>query len=288
MAEIRQGINGMDCLELVHQSGARLVIYLQGAHATAWRDAHGNDILFMSEKSSFKSGHPIRGGIPVVFPQFGDGLLPKHGFARINQWKYLGADSSDACAMSAFELTDSEETRRLWPHTFRVEMEFRLRSEELEIVFTVENTGAEAFEFQNGLHTYFAVGDISGVSVSGLHGAEYVDFLRDAAKRRDIRPAVVFDRETDRVYPYAPDELVIRGAASGRAIKIVKHNMNDVVIWNPWIEKARRMPDFGDDEYKRMVCVETGNLHAPLVLPKGAIHTSAALFRIEGVRQAPC
>jgi len=32
------------------------------------------------------------------------------------------------------------------------------------------------------------------------------------------------------------------------------------VLWNPWIAKAQQMPDFGNEEYKQIVCVESGNV----------------------------
>jgi D-hexose-6-phosphate mutarotase len=31
-------------------------------------------------------------------------------------------------------------------------------------------------------------------------------------------------------------------------------------VWNPWIAKAKAMPDFCDEEYREMVCVESGNV----------------------------
>ena len=35
-----------------------------------------------------------------------------------------------------------------------------------------------------------------------------------------------------------------------RAVVIHKKGFPDAVVWNPWIDKAAGMADFGDDEYK--------------------------------------
>ncbi len=36
----------------------------------------------------------------------------------------------------------------------------------------------------------------------------------------------------------------------GRAVVIEKEGFPDAVVWNPWIDKAAGMGDFGDEEYK--------------------------------------
>src|ERR1700734_1263743 len=46
-------------------------IYLHGAHLAAWQPAGHAPALFLSERSSFTAGKPIRGGVPIIFPWFG-------------------------------------------------------------------------------------------------------------------------------------------------------------------------------------------------------------------------
>ena len=46
----------------------------------------------------------------------------------------------------------------------------------------------------------------------------------------------------------------------GRKILVEKQGSASTVVWNPWIAKSRQMPDFGDEEYERMICVESGNV----------------------------
>jgi D-hexose-6-phosphate mutarotase len=43
-------------------------------------------------------------------------------------------------------------------------------------------------------------------------------------------------------------------------ILFTKKNHGHLVVWNPWIEKAKAMGDFGDEEYKNMICVEPGSV----------------------------
>jgi len=277
---LKCGVNGLPYLELRNPSGAQLDIYLHGAHATSWRTAEGRQMLFMSKKSFFKPNSPIRGGIPVVFPQFGDGPLPKHGFARINDWTFLNSQlTEDDCVEARLEMSENQQTFKLWPHKFRLELLFRLKAAELEISFSITNTGKKKFEFKNGLHTYFAVVDIGQASLAGLIGAGFVDFLGDKTVRAETREKIKFERETDRIYPSAPNTVVLEDAGNRRKVVIEKQGMNDVVIWNPWVEKSKRMEDFGDDEYNKMVCVETGNLHDSVFLPPGTTRNSLTRFR---------
>ncbi|OMO79458.1 Aldose 1-/Glucose-6-phosphate 1-epimerase [Corchorus olitorius] len=42
-----------------------------------------------------------------------------------------------------------------------------------------------------------------------------------------------------------------------------------IVVWNPWDKKAKAMADFGDDEYKHMLCVEAVAIEKPITLKPG-------------------
>jgi D-hexose-6-phosphate mutarotase len=65
-----------------------------------------------------------------------------------------------------------------------------------------------------------------------------------------------------------PVEIIDPGL--GRKIQVEKSGSKSTVLWNPWITKAQQMPDFGNDEYKQMVCVESGNVASNKVtLPPG-------------------
>ncbi len=61
-----------------------------------------------------------------------------------------------------------------------------------------------------------------------------------------------------------------------------KRGSDVTVIWNPWIAKAHAMPDFGDDEWPRMVCIETCNAaDHPVTLHPGHRRAMNATIRSE-------
>lgn len=256
---LAEEIIGMPKVALTHRSGSSAEIYIQGAHITSWKDHRGEERLFLSRMSEFIPRHPIRGGIPVVFPQFGDGPLPKHGFARVADWQLSGSSVSDDGDVSIIlTLGDSEPTRRIWDFRFSLEMIVTLGADSLSVRMSVANTGDDPFDFQIALHTYFAVSDIHSAAVCGLDGVEYLDALQDRLRLTEPHLGVTFDGELDRIYLSTPDRLVITDGAGRKRMLIGKRGMPDAVVWNPWIEKSIRLADFGDDEYRQMVCVETG------------------------------
>lgn len=267
-------------LTLRHASGAEVEIYLQGAHVASWRPPGGEEVLFMSRHTHLEPGVPIRGGIPVVFPQFSDrGPLPKHGFARTLPWEVVeeGVDATGAAA-ARLRLTDSEETRRLWPHPFLAEVHVSL-DDGLTTTLSVTNTGDRAFAFTSALHTYYRVGDVRRTSVHGLDGSWYLG-VAPGGEPTEMRGPLPVEGETDGVYAGAADRLLILDPALNRALVIEKTGFADAVVWNPWIEKARALPDFGDDEYREMLCVEPANIALPTHLVPGQEWSGTQRVRI--------
>lgn len=279
---ILPGTNGLPKVVLTHPSGARCEVYLHGAHVTSWTDPAGEELLFLSRESLFAAGRAIRGGIPVIFPQFGSGVLAQHGFARTSDWLLSStALNEDDSVVAAFLLNDTPEIRALWPHPFHLEISVHLGERELAITITVRNTGQQPFDFNAVLHSYFAVADIRQCTLSGLADVHYIDSLRENAREVETHTALRFAAETDRIYLQAPDVLRLDDDSRARTLYISKTNMPDVVVWNPWIAKAQRMHDFGDDEYQRMLCVETGNMAATQPLPPGEEWCGNTVLRSE-------
>lgn len=274
-------MSGLPRVVLASPSGAGAEVYLQGAHVASWTDAAGTPLLFVSERSRWEPGAAIRGGIPVVFPQFADrGPLPKHGFARTARWERVetGADGGDAAAL--FRLTDDERTRALWPYPFRAELRVAL-DEGLTLTLRVANTGDAGFDFTAALHTYLRVGDVRRTTIEGLRGTEYVDKVDDRARKTEESGAVAITGETDRVYVGAPDRLRVRDRAAGRTVVVEKEGFPDAVVWNPWAELARELSDLGDEEYLSMLCVESAAVETPVRLAPGGEWSGTVRLRVE-------
>ena len=270
-------------IDLAHPSGARAAVYLQGAHVASWTDAAGAERLFVSARSKYEAGAAVRGGIPVIFPQFADqGPLPKHGFARTAAWEHVESGTEPrGAAWALLRLSDTGATRALWPHAFRAELRVAVDADSLALALRVANTGDGTMAFTCALHTYLRVDDVRGAAVEGLRGTRNLDKLRAGAAFTEERGAVEVAREVDRVYVAAPDRLRVRGAAGGRTLVLEKGGFPDAVVWNPWEEGARALPDMADDEYLRMLCVEPAAAAEPVHLAPGGEWTGTQRLRVE-------
>ncbi|HAG40367.1 MAG TPA: D-hexose-6-phosphate mutarotase, partial [Pseudoalteromonas sp.] len=69
---------------------------------------------------------------------------------------------------------------------------------------------------------------------------------------------VEFTRETDMVYTQAAKQQHIH--TPDGIINVSRENSSSCVLWNPWIEKSKRLSNFADDEYLSMVCLEAANV----------------------------
>jgi len=248
---LQTGKGGLPLIR-IESAASSAEIYYHGAHVSHFQRRNEPPLLFMSEASEFEAGKPIRGGVPIVFPWFGarDGM-PMHGFARLAEWNVVTSKLlPDGSVMLHFRL----------PHDDMFDTDFIVTvGETLAMELSVTNTGRSDFRFESCLHTYFQIGDIHQVEIAGLKGARYLDTLV-SQEFTEAEETIRFTGETDRVYQNSSAGVEIRDPVLRRIIRVRKSGSLSTVVWNPWIAKSQRMPDFGDDEYLRMLCVESGNV----------------------------
>ncbi|KAG6666706.1 putative glucose-6-phosphate 1-epimerase isoform X3 [Carya illinoinensis] len=276
--EHTKGVNGLPKVILREVRGCSAEVYLYGAQVTSWKNEHGEELLFLSSKATFKPPKAIRGGIPICFPQFGvQGSLEQHGFARNRHWM-VDPDPPPFLTCSPNKafidliLKHSEEDAKIWPHRY----EFRLRvtlgpGGDLMMTSRIRNTNTDGkpFMFTFSYHTYFAITDISEVRVEGLETLDYLDYLKNKERFTEQGDAITFEAEVDKAYLSTPTKIAIIDHERKRTYELRKDGLPDAVVWNPWDKKAKATPDFGDNEYKQMLCVEAACVEKPITLKPG-------------------
>lgn len=272
-ATVAPGTGGLPKLTLIAPDGARAEVYLYGAHVASWVPAGGVERMFLSRKSAFQRGAPVRGGIPIAFPQFGmDGPLPLHGLVRLMMWELVSAGADPAVAagqgaVARLRVTDTAESRARWDHAFEAALVVEIGGNKLSVTLEVRNTGAAAFDFTTALHTYLAVDAVSETTVEGLAGLRYRDNAAGGVEVQDDAPVVSFRGEVTRIYFAAPAEAHV--AEAGRTTTIQQCGFPDVVVWNPGAVKCATVPDLEPEDYRRFVCVEAAAVRTPIHLPPG-------------------
>jgi D-hexose-6-phosphate mutarotase len=246
-------------------------VYRHGAHVTGFQKNGEPLLLFMSAKSHFAPGQPIRGGVPICFPWFGnrDGE-PAHGFARVAEWQLVKTSAVlDGAVTLTFALPQIP-GREAWKN-LRTEFVVTIAEALTMELITTNDACGETLEIENCLHTYFRVGDIGAVSIAGLQNAPFDDFAFGAngARKPASGAPLRITQETNRVYPDNTSAVEIRDENLKRTIRVEKFNSRSTVVWNPWT--TQKLPDdFDPAEYKTMVCVESGNVKQNKIsLPPG-------------------
>eukprot|EP01039_Chlorochromonas_danica_P007919 gene7919-8736_t len=301
--EMVKGKGGLDCVQLELEDDehglSRCEVYLFGATVTSWT-RRGQDLLFLSDTACFDGKKAIRGGIPLVFPQFGqpNPIMAQHGFARTKNWS-LGQQRVTASAISVtLELREDEETLQLWPYPFCLSYEVELTSQALLCRLTVSNPGTQSFPFQALLHTYLKL-PVEDATIQGFEGEEFLDKVRSNERGVESRRVISIAEEVDRVYlrssssakenPVRINVVQVKGedvftvessASLSRADSCEQVDV-DRVLWNAWVERNRAIADLHDGAYKEYVCIEPGLVSQPLpVLNPGQSYCLVQSIRV--------
>ena len=269
----------------INSDRAQAEIYLNGGHVTTYQPAGRDPVLFVSRKSHYTAGKAIRGGIPVIFPWFGakanDPAAPQHGFARSLPWELDDIHEAGGSTLVVLRLTSSDATRRWLPNDFEILYTISVGSA-LDLIFQVENRSDGPLKFEEALHTYLSVGDVRQVEIGGLAGQTYIDKVDGFSRKTLASDPLKLDGETDRVFLNTPQTVTATDPVLSRRISVTKEGSLSTVIWNPWPQKACGMSDFAEDEWPRMLCIETANAaENAITLPEGQSHTLRASIAIE-------
>lgn len=269
-------------LAVLHADVGHVRVALQGAQVLDWTPTNeATSVIWVSDAAVYQTGKGVRGGVPVCWPWFGagDAGKPAHGFVRTKLWSVEASGVSDAGVWLRLTTSDDEASRALWHHAFKLSLTLTLGAS-LAIELTTENTGNADFTIAEALHTYFAIGDVDAVKVTGLDGVSYLDKVLDMTEHVQAGDVAIVG-EVDRVYVNTTSETAIVDASLGRDIVISKANSSATVVWNPGSEKEKGFADMNTGDYRKMLCVESGTAGGDVItLAAGTSHTLSVDYAV--------
>ncbi len=256
----------LQCIEINHPSFSALIA-LQGAQLLKFQPVNDTNWIWLSDKAEFKKGKSIRGGIPVCWPWFGNAndnpkaikhmirsdTAPAHGLVRTKEWKLHTIEESKEQIKLHFNIEVN--TSELWQGNARLSLVITLQQHMLNLALTTTATD-KSIAISQALHSYFPTRNIHKTRINGFENCQYYDAL-DHWKLKTQKDAITFEVETDRVYltPASNTQILI---IPDKTLSL-ESNTNSAVVWNPWIEKSKRLSQFKDDAWKNMFCLETSN-----------------------------
>lgn len=282
--EFIEGQGGLP-IARIRNNFASCDIALQGAHVLNWQPKGEEPVIWLSTQAKFAVGKSVRGGIPVCWPWFGNHEtepdFPAHGFARTVMWDVVSSEAlADGATRITFELVQSDATRAQWPHPCVPHYTVTI-GRQLTLELQTRNTGDEPFRLTEALHTYFDIGDIGNLQITGLSRSVYLDKL-EAFKPKRQHGEIEITAEVDRVYVNTESDCVIEDRARQRRIRVSKQGGRSTVVWNPWVEKSEKMGDMGENGYRHMVCVESANANVNFVdIGPGGMHSLKVIYGVE-------
>ena len=250
----------LPALHLRAPDGAEATITLYGAHLVSWKPvtatgAAGPERLFVSRLSALDGKRAIRGGVPVIFPQFaerGNGM--RHGFARVSTWRALDSGEQDGAAFAVLALDRSglaPDIAAAWPYAFALTLRVTVRGAELSMQLEVRNSGDQPFPFSAALHTYHQVEDVEAVRIDGVQSETLAIADKLDQVFENIPGAISFDTGADK-------------------LSLQQSGFTDAVVWNPGAVDAAALSDMEDEEYRRFVCIEPALLQPAVLAPGGS------------------
>ena len=257
-------------------------ICLYGAHITNFKPYNTIEILWMSPKSKFVEGSPIRGGIPVCFPWFGphntDPSKPQHGFGRLMHWDVTETSSMKSGeTLVRLQLCSSPETKAFWDYDFCAELSI-LVGKTLTATLKVTNTSSTEFEYSCALHSYFLLSSVEEINIEGLQNTKYYNQLEPGDFIQETEKLEIHKAETRHYYD-TETACVIHDPLFNRKILVDKSGSKITTVWNPWEETCSKIDDLPDEAFHTFVCIEAVNAFNDMIkLAPGETHKTSAII----------
>ena len=276
------GDGGLPFVRVQNRAGMARVCLL-GATVTEFEPTGAHPVLWTSPNARYELGTPIRGGIPVCWPWFGQHAtpgFPAHGFVRSQMWQVLRVEeTADDRTMVVLGIEDNAESHQLWPYRYSLELKVTVGAG-LDVTLVSKSRDERTIPYSAALHTYFRVSDITAIRIDGLDQVSYLSKVHNYEQFVDHGSILIGER-VDRVYLNTESTCSINDPGFGRKVLVEKSGSRTTVVWNPWARLSAEMPELGADAYRQFVCVETViGSQEQMVLPAGKTHEMVARIRL--------
>jgi glucose-6-phosphate 1-epimerase len=197
-------------------------------------------------------GNAVRGGVPVLFPQFANkGPLAKHGFVRNLFWREQSKWQNTSEVGVVYELDVSNQDVLSWPYKATLRLEIFADPNQLFMKLLVANKGVNTLEWTGGLHPYWWVPNLFEAEIVGL-------------KFDDYEKLVLNSTGFEKIFPNKNPVTLVRGGTS--ALKIQATGFDEWMVWNPGREAASLLTDMRADDWQHFVCIEPVCINKPVKL----------------------
>ncbi|WP_077609293.1 aldose 1-epimerase family protein [Clostridium sp. Marseille-P2415] len=144
-------------LVTLHDSKATAVIDSTGAQLISLKDSAGTEYMWQRDPAFWGKCSPL------LFPIIGNCRnnqtylegqvwnIPKHGFCREMDFSVT---EQTGCSVT-FEISDTEETKKIYPYAFRLSLTYTLHDGVLDMDYQVTNTDSRTIHYCLGAHPGF-------------------------------------------------------------------------------------------------------------------------------------
>ncbi len=207
-----------------------------GALVTSYVPTGGSDVFFRQTHARKLDESWYNGGVPICWPWFnkqGDPGSIQHGFARVKEWTLVSSENRPEESRAHLRLEEKG--------NYRLDYEVVL-NDSLSLRLEMRNLGQTHFVVTTGLHPYFAVSDISNVTLVTPIGEFVCSGRQDTVHQMGEGTYLVLDRGT------------------GRKLSLRMFGNTRLIVWN--VGPGVAFDGFAPDDWKKYICVE------PAIIPR--------------------
>ncbi len=191
-----------------------------------------------------------RGGVPILFPQFGqNGIYKKHGFVRDIDWNLINEEFKNDLIFIEYECNLNPDNKYNWEYKCKLNYSVKYKNNLLELELKIKNTGSKSFSFTGGLHPYFKINSRKEISILGLNDLEYIDSFPNIESPFNLNGESLIER----LYISNSNINFYNGT---NLLSLKSKGFDNWMIWNPGKDGSKLINDLPDNDWDKFICIE--------------------------------